>query len=692
MSARSALLRSIVAVSLLSLVTLGPSVACNDKKRGALMLSMNTDMRAPKDVNAVSLTILAADVVKFNTIARVNPDGEISFPATIAIVEPDDPNATIRIRVIALQETAPRVLRDVRTTVPRDGRVALLPIPLTFVNDGSAKGVLPSDALPAKAVAATKSFAQASPATLGPRDFNPYEGAISSICGPDDTMTVVDGTCASSTIDPASLSDYDAALVGTQGVCFDVPTCFGTSDRKGLAPEVEVVEVDVPACRFPRDARPNLNLALATRNGSGECLGDKCLVPLDKDSAWTDDGAYIVLSKGVCKELAEGQQDSAKGSVLLRNASANAACTSKTIGRPVCQSVPSASGGGDGGGPAVAEVTPEQVLKSSLPTAIAVTDLGFYYAGPTGLYFQPAAAPSTPIRLAPGTQAADPWTSAQFEKTIAFGQSAPVAATGEVRGYVTVESPTLPGTLQTVLFTPLGKQVITAVAVTSSGNFWALSDRDTQGALYTSGGYTAGQAASVFFSDFALNNVAITSLGHLPAAGQLLVGVQSGEVQICPLGGNVCSPLTTGHGLPSVDSIGTDPAATSVSAFALKRDSVHYVQRPAADLELRKLIDEPGDALAGTQAGSGYLPRSVTLAGQCGFYASPKGIEFISIDGTKSGWLVDLQKSGLPAASLRTYQAKDGLYVYYALYADLDAAAGAGGGVWRARVPARCAK
>ena len=128
-------------------VAAGPGLACGEKK-GGLMLAVTTDMLAPKDVNVVSVSIQVGPQIKYNFIGRVTPEGEVLLPATLAIIEPDDPNAAIRVRVIAFKETKPRVLRDVTTTSPRAGRIALLRMPLSFINDDSATGALPSGQRP----------------------------------------------------------------------------------------------------------------------------------------------------------------------------------------------------------------------------------------------------------------------------------------------------------------------------------------------------------------------------------------------------------------------------------------------------------------------------------------------------------------------------------------------------------------
>src|SRR5258708_10083298 len=99
--------------------------SCSAPSKGALVLAISTDMQAPKDVNVVSVFITSSSVVKFDYLGRVLPDGTVALPATLAIVEPDDPTAELRIRVTAFQNQTARVLRDVQTTVPHQ-RTALL--------------------------------------------------------------------------------------------------------------------------------------------------------------------------------------------------------------------------------------------------------------------------------------------------------------------------------------------------------------------------------------------------------------------------------------------------------------------------------------------------------------------------------------------------------------------------------------
>ncbi len=95
-------------------------LACSAPSKGGLMLAISTDMQTPKDVNVVSVFISTNGTPKLDYLGRVLPDGTVALPATIAVVEPDSPNAEVRIRVIGFQEQKARVLRDVLTTVPHE--------------------------------------------------------------------------------------------------------------------------------------------------------------------------------------------------------------------------------------------------------------------------------------------------------------------------------------------------------------------------------------------------------------------------------------------------------------------------------------------------------------------------------------------------------------------------------------------
>lgn len=236
--------------------------ACADKKSG-IMLAITTDMKAPKDVNAVSVTVKTNDAIKHNVVGRVTPQGDILLPATIAIVQPDDPNASIKIRVMAFQDRRARVLRDVRTSIPAGGRVALLRIPLNFVNEGSVTGEVAEGVIPAPnpgtggtstsssggsssgssgtsggpAVdggsgpdAGTSSSSTSSSGSVGP--IRPAEDPTEFVPNCENPEhTWIDGECKDAYIDPNTLPDFEEGLVGAQepGKCFDPKVCFANA-------------------------------------------------------------------------------------------------------------------------------------------------------------------------------------------------------------------------------------------------------------------------------------------------------------------------------------------------------------------------------------------------------------------------------------------------------------------------------
>ena len=122
------------------------SSGCSATPKGSLMLSISTDMQTPKDVDVVSVFVATDGVVKYDYLGRVLPDGTVSLPSTLALVQPENPNAQVHIRVTAFQtqgtQENARVLRDVLTTVPSQV-TALLRLPLDFLGDGSGQGRCP---------------------------------------------------------------------------------------------------------------------------------------------------------------------------------------------------------------------------------------------------------------------------------------------------------------------------------------------------------------------------------------------------------------------------------------------------------------------------------------------------------------------------------------------------------------------
>jgi hypothetical protein len=318
-------LRRSLAGSLLVLGFLSAGAACSGTDKGALVLAISTNMQAPKDINVVGLYITTNGVPKFNYMGRVLPDGTVSLPSTLAVVEPEEANAQVRIRLIAFQtqssgDAKARVLRDVLTTVPH-ARTALLRLPLSFLDDGSAMGMLPSQYVPAGGTAPE-----------GDTLFDVTQ--IASKCDwANLQQTSVNGVCTGANVDSSTLDTYEPAAVfgdGGQdnagsGSCFDVATCFA-----GATP---VTNLNLQSCSFamPKGASAsNLNVAIVAQ-GTGTCTSSGvCYVPLPNDAneGWTvQQGATVQLAAGVCTKLgATGRLAVSVGT-----------CASQTISDAVCQ-------------------------------------------------------------------------------------------------------------------------------------------------------------------------------------------------------------------------------------------------------------------------------------------------------------------------------------------------------------------
>src|SRR5438552_4380880 len=179
-------------------------VACSSKDAGPLgelMLSFQSDMSLPKDVDSVRLLITQNGVVKFDNQYAVGPSPSQTLPATLGVLPPADKGAPVRIQLSALQKGKARTLREVVTTVPGD-RVALLRLPIEWLCDGTANEV--------------------------------STGTYASSCPGEQSCLA--GDCTSNNVDSAQLPNYVAKDVfgggddkGAGGSCFETSGCFGAA-------------------------------------------------------------------------------------------------------------------------------------------------------------------------------------------------------------------------------------------------------------------------------------------------------------------------------------------------------------------------------------------------------------------------------------------------------------------------------
>src|ERR1019366_8366123 len=305
--------RSLATLPFVMGLALVATASCTSPSKGALVLAISTDMETPKDIDVVSVFITTNSVVKFDYLGRVLPDGSVALPATLAVVEPDAPNAQVRIRVIGFQGQTARVLRDVLTTVPHEQR-SLLRLPLNFLDDGSGQGSLSANLVPLGPGEAPE----------GDSTFDP--DMIASSCDFDQQLTSVNGACVTAVVDSSTLPPYDPTDVygdgglqanGAPTTCFDVATCFAAA--------TPVTGVDLATCSFPlpaqgapvetvdasappaTDARTVVGPAACSSGGSGSsgnagvCLPKTCAdYPTASCGAQSDGCGGVTASCGTC--------------------------------------------------------------------------------------------------------------------------------------------------------------------------------------------------------------------------------------------------------------------------------------------------------------------------------------------------------------------------------------------------------
>lgn len=278
--------------------------SCSSEKpqRGALMLAVSTDMSLPKDVIKVGLYIKVAGRQVFAQEVDVPPTGIVLFPASIAVLAPDDPKQPVKIRAVAYAPGDKAiVLRDMTVTVPPN-RVGQLRVPLNFLSVGSGAGNLPLSTASAAILPKDTSGG------VRPLDFDAFTG-VTNRCG--EGQTDVGGECVTLDLSDANAFDvYDPTTiygggaapekgVKSAGECFDVDCCF--ADAKTLKVEDDCTVASLGA---------KTNLALRT-TGIGTLTGAGSLIPLDFDAVakFGEVGVSVLanqrlqLPKAVCRKV-----------------------------------------------------------------------------------------------------------------------------------------------------------------------------------------------------------------------------------------------------------------------------------------------------------------------------------------------------------------------------------------------------
>ncbi|WP_437969044.1 hypothetical protein WMF04_07010 [Sorangium sp. So ce260] len=262
------------------------AAGCSAPVTGELIVAIQTDMAAPKDLDHLELHVLSGGKpVISNARFRLGPE-DVHLPATQGLTVSEEPDREILIRARAILRDRTRVEHTVITTVP-EHRVATLWVPLHFLCSEDS----------------------ASPPGAPGR------------C-PDD-QTCFAGECRDRRVSSAQLPDYVEQDV-LRRACFDAAGCF-----RGAIP---AADLDPVACTIA--ASGDVNVAIATE-GDGACDGSGCFVPLDAESdlGWRRRGDRIELPKALCPP------DEPEGLARLGvvTSPVTPACPLKRIGDPICE-------------------------------------------------------------------------------------------------------------------------------------------------------------------------------------------------------------------------------------------------------------------------------------------------------------------------------------------------------------------
>jgi hypothetical protein len=309
---------------------------CGDDEahgRGELVVVLESDLSAPKDIDRIRLELTQRGKVLRTEDHEIGA-GQQLLPAEFRI-ESVESSAPVTVRGIAYRKMVPRIERDAVTPIPA-GSVMVLRLPFNYLCDG----------------------------------FVTSDG--SSTC--EEGMTCKQGDCASSTVSASELPEHDVAaetgtmtssvrsIGGESGgesspsdqpdeACFDVLECFVNFVIVGAA---EDCTIPMPAGAEPEE----LNIALALPPSSdGICDAEGCWVALDHGGeGWLNGGSKIQLPESVCR----ARPDAVPMAIAL-----SSTCAAKTSATPPCGSWSSAA----------------KPIESRLPTSLPPPALGDACAG-----------------------------------------------------------------------------------------------------------------------------------------------------------------------------------------------------------------------------------------------------------------------------------------------------------------------
>ena len=315
-----------------------------DKAPGQLVVSFDTDMALPQQIDKVRVQVLSRGQIRLDLDYQLGPGrNDYRVPGTLTVVAGNDPTAPVTVNVAGSKQNKWRTFRELTTTVPKD-RVANLRMPIQWLCSGEAN-----------------EFAQV---VSTPTPSGGVEQHVISTC--EEGNTCVSGTCVPNIVEEPSLPDYDPRNVfgnsedPAEGSCFDTIACLVRG--KPVTPDAD--------CTVERPNAEHINIGLRVPSNNGICDGTAttCFVPLDGNSpeGWqvTPAGDRIQLPQALCS----GEQSRTKRE-LISGIFVSTDCQTKLPGLPVCgdwSSVPRVPG---------KIITSDATDGSRLPTASVVLSL-----------------------------------------------------------------------------------------------------------------------------------------------------------------------------------------------------------------------------------------------------------------------------------------------------------------------------
>jgi hypothetical protein len=286
-----------------ALIALLLTASCSGDKaprRGELIVAFQTDLSIPKDINFLVVSIYAGGSKRYQSVFPLSPDGKFHLPATLAIIEGEQKNQAVTVRVTGLDKAQqPQVIRQAVSTVPKE-RIALMHMPIQFL---CMQKVTPSS------------------------DVDGTENYDDDCTSKE--QTCISGECVPDEVDVNTLPTYAGDLVfgGVNfpglagGQCLDVLGCFAKGAT--VAPDQDC---SVP---LPGGSEENVNVGLVLPlGGKGICGTEACIVALERDDqlGWKFENGRAILPKKICERLGDD----------IDALAVTSACVTKTTAIPTC--------------------------------------------------------------------------------------------------------------------------------------------------------------------------------------------------------------------------------------------------------------------------------------------------------------------------------------------------------------------